>query len=147
MKDDIEQKFGLIWPQHVSNLTDLLIAGRQAFDGDLDAFLILAVIGDRTFSIRHADPAQSFESWQRAGLPQCTPLDINAKSIADFTGIPRETVRRKLAALEEKGWIMRDAKGSLQATAKAREDLEPLTRVSIRYLARLFDIFRSVLKG
>ena len=59
MKKEIEDRFGLVWPQHVGNLTQLLIAARNGFDGDLDMFLVLAVVGDRTFSAKSADPKLS----------------------------------------------------------------------------------------
>ena len=65
--------------------------------------------------------------------------------IADYTGIPRETVRRKLLLLEEKGWITKGADGALQATNKARRELEPLTLASIRYLEQLFKLFQTLL--
>ena len=158
MPSEIEQNFGLIWPHHVSNLTQLLIAARQSFGGDLDMFLVLAVIGERTFSAQSADPALTFTIWQDRGTAAATPRDINARAIADYTGIPRETVRRKLGEtehererlgrklmmLEEKGWIVRNGDGVLQATAVARRDLDPLTRASLRYLEQLFTLFKSV---
>ena len=144
MEADIKQRFGLVWPAHVTNLTQLLIAARNAFDGDLDMFLVLAVIGDRTFSAQNADPDQSYESWQSQGSPLVVPEDINIRSIADYSGIPRETVRRKLAILIDKGWVSRDDDNILAATSKARLELEPLTLASIRYLNQMFGLLRSL---
>lgn len=37
----------------------------------------------------------------------------NAFSISEATGIPRETVRRKIAKLQEKGWIVKNEQGEL----------------------------------
>jgi DNA-binding IclR family transcriptional regulator len=62
------------------------------------------------------------------------PAPINLQSISDYSGIPRETVRRKLLVLERLGWIARLDKGYLVATAKAAEDLEPATQATMRYL-------------
>lgn len=56
MEDEVKAIFGKLWPAHVSSLTKPMIACRKAFDGDLDMFLVLAVIGDRTCSQRHAHP-------------------------------------------------------------------------------------------
>lgn len=61
MQDDIKAVFGRVWPKHVASLTRFLIASRAAFGGDLDMFLVLAVIGDRTFSERHANPNMDYE--------------------------------------------------------------------------------------
>jgi hypothetical protein len=93
----------MVWPTHVSNLTRFLITCRKVFGGDIDMFLVLAVIGDRTFSQRHADQALDYEAF-RYGRGEKTPsLDINLRSIADFSGIPRETVRRKINQLLKAG--------------------------------------------
>lgn len=146
MKKSIEENFGLVWPIHVTNLTQLLVAAREVFDGDLDMFLVLAVVGDRTFSARRADPSQTFESWQAEEAHLVAPEDVNIRSIAEFSGIPRETVRRKLAALTEKGWIARNSQGVLIATVKARRELKPLTHAGIHYLAQLFALFQQLPK-
>ena len=36
---------------------------------------------------------------------------ISTTSLAKLTGIPRETVRRKLSAIDKRGWICRDELG------------------------------------
>lgn len=140
----IRKKFGTIWPVHVKSLTQFLINCRSAFDGDIDMFLVLAVIGDRTFSERKADPDLSYEQWQAGKGPKTTPEDINVRSIAAFSGIPRETVRRKLKVLLERGWIDRTPEGHLRATRNAAIELEPMTLVSIQYLVQMFRLFQKV---
>lgn len=147
MEKSIKDKFGLVWPIHVNNLTHLLIEARRVFDGDLDMFLILAVIGDRTFSARKADPNQDFDAWQSEGFPLVAPDDVNVRSIAESSGIPRETVRRKLTLLSDKGWIARNRDGVLIATTKARNDLKPLTQAGIHYLSQLFQLFQRLPKA
>lgn len=141
-EDEIRDKFGTIWPAHVGSLTQLIIACRRSFDGDLDMFLVMCVIGDRSFSARKADPAMDYDGFRDASVTQ--PEDINIKSISDFSGIPRETVRRKVAQLADKGWVSRNADGFIVATHKAKTDLEPLTLVSIKYVARMMQLLRSV---
>ena len=140
--DEIRVNFGRIWPQHVGSLTAFLIDCRTAFEGDLDMLLVLSVIGDRTFSQRRADPGLDFDSFQK-GSALTPPEDINIRSIALFSGIPRETVRRKVAQLTDKGWVERNADGFIVATQKAKQDLAPLTEASIKYLARMMDAFRG----
>ena len=146
MEQKVRDNFGKIWPAHVSSLTQFLIDCRQAFDGDIDMFLVLAIVGDRTFSQRAADPRQSFEEFQNSTQPT-PPEDINIRSISDFSGIPRETVRRKIALLESKGWITRKDDGFIVATMKAKEDLEPLTVTSMKYVARMMSVLREVEAG
>lgn len=141
MKRSVEDSFGLIWPRHVNNLNRFLIAAREAFDGDLDLFLVLAIIGDRSFAAHKVDPSLTFDDWQARDEPMVTPEGINVRSISHFSGIPRETVRRKLAILIEKGWVVRGEDNSLSATVKARKELAPLTKGSIRYLNEMFDLY------
>jgi hypothetical protein len=45
----------------------------------------------------------------------------NAYSISESTGIPRETVRRKINKLIEKGWLKKSSKGEITITALVRD--------------------------
>lgn len=143
MEDVVRTNFGKIWPAHVGSLTWFLIECRRHFDGDLDMMLVLSVIGDRTFSQQNADPRMDFEGF-RASQVSTPAHDINIRSISDFSGIPRETVRRKVGQLVRKGWIDRTDDGFLVATKRAKEELEPLTLVSINYLSRMMKTFETV---
>lgn len=147
MEDEVKRAFGKVWPVHVHSLTRFLIECRRAFDGDLDMFLVLAVIGERTYSQQHADPSLTYDDFKSGRASETRVRDINLRSIAEFSGIPRETVRRKIAALAERGWIERSADSSLVATHKASTDLQPLTLESISYIAQMLTLFRDALSG
>ena len=140
----ITRDFGVIWPRHVSSLTQFLIACRKSFDGDLDLFLVLCIIGDRTFSAQHAPSDLDFDAWIAANPVGVPSIEINAQSLSDYSGIPRETVRRKLNILVEKGWVARDERGFITATSKAKEDLAPLTMASLSYLSRMKSVLMNV---
>jgi predicted transcriptional regulator len=45
----------------------------------------------------------------------------NAFSISHATGIPRETVRRKIEKLEKKGWVVKNKKGDVLMTETVSE--------------------------
>jgi hypothetical protein len=141
--EKILKDFGVIWPRHVASLTQFLIECRLHFDGDLDLFLVLCIIGDRTFSARHAPSGMDFENWNKTRVETVRSEDINVQSISDFSSIPRETVRRKLNVLVEKGWVIRDERGFITATTKAKTDLAPLTQTSLVYLTKM----KAVLAG
>ena len=53
--------------------------------------------------------------------PDCGLKPCNAYSIAAATGLPRETVRRKIGRLIELGWICREDNGHLYITEVALE--------------------------
>jgi hypothetical protein len=132
-EDTLSACFGRIWPAHNDAFCELLVTLRRHFGGDLDRMLVLAIIGSRTLSRGRIDDLcyDRFMDGKRANAA----APINLQSIADYSGIPRETVRRKLKDLEQSGWIARRDKGCLVATAKAAEDLEPATLATMRYLA------------
>lgn len=137
----IRENFGKIWPAHVTNLTGFLISARSAFDGDLDLFLVLAVIGDRTFASGRVPDAFTFDDFMSAQKVKPEPVSLNTYSISQFSRIPRETVRRKVQELVRRGWVERNEDGSLKATRKAAVDLLPLTEASVKYLTRMSDLF------
>lgn len=119
----------------IDHLADL----SRAFRGDLQAMIVLALIGQvhmramRQAALAGQDPS---------ALPP-ERLSISASRIADVTGIPRQTVRRKLEALERRGWALRGETGAYRlalrdGTAAARIDLEAVDRRALARVARLF---------
>ncbi len=140
---DIRDNFGKIWPGHVANLSAFLISARSAFDGDLDLFLILAVIGDRSFAPERVAQSITFDDFMSEKRASAEPISLNSCSVSQFSRIPRETVRRKVQDLVDRGWVERTVDGSLRATRKAAVDLLPLTEASLAYLARMSSLFRD----
>lgn len=102
---------------------------RPYLEGDLDCALILGDIAHfnvsqitscggfiREYMERSMIRSRNMSSYSES--PELGPLikTCNALSISESTGIPRETVRRKIKWLEERGWIERNANGSLCIT-------------------------------
>ncbi len=103
--------------------------------------LILAIIG------------QEYLTGLFAGRAAERPVRaISALRIADVTGLPRETVRRKLGILAEKGWIERKRAGWALVTfddagSPARRDLAGLDQRGLERLARLCIAVERVLRA
>jgi hypothetical protein len=101
-------------------LLDYLLHTRAHFGGDLDLFVIFCLVGHRTAehkgfqSLRFADVLEG-------AVNEYPSLMTNQRSISESTGIPRETVRRKVAQLVEKGWVAESGSG-LRFTPKASRD-------------------------
>lgn len=131
---ELRRNFGRVHALHVAALTRHLVACRRACDGDLDLFLVLTIIGERSFTARNAPSGMSLEDFAERPVSTVRSEAINLQSIADYSGIPRETVRRKLAALVARGWVSRDAHGFYAATDLAKDNLSELTNSSLRYL-------------
>jgi len=118
----------------VEFFTEHLADVSRAFRGDLQQVLLLATVGQMTLRALSA---------AAGGAVSGAADSITASRLADVTGIPRETARRKLALLAARGWIEADdAKGWRIArrgkrTAKVREDLAGLDRRGVERALRL----------
>lgn len=132
----LRQHFGRIWPIHVQGFTELLIALRRHFRGDLDLMLVLAVIGSRTLPSRRVD-GLSYADFANDQRLDTVASPINLQSVAECSGIPRETVRRKVRDLETMGWVDRREGGVLAVTKKAARELETATEATFRYLVAI----------
>ena len=118
----------------IAPFLEALRAGRSLCDGDLDKLFIVLVVAMRTAEDKRVldiDPDDVL-----SGAIEAYPsLSTNVRSIADSTGIPKESVRRKVAALVEAGWIHRD-ENSLSLAPHASRQLtefrEQLFQLTIR---------------
>jgi hypothetical protein len=118
------------------------------FEGDLTLVIVLAEIAHH--SCHPHFPASSDEEkpggqlWDQAGfasLPSCS-----AYSLATATGLPRETIRRKIARLTELGWIEKTGRADVRITPKAAEHFTPEFNIHLLdQLLRTADGIRSVL--
>lgn len=119
-----------VWPIILGPWTSYLIAARAEFDGDMDKMVVLAVIGlMSTADFRALDDAGKVVGYDDLLVPDfksTVSRAINVESIAQYSGIPRETVRRKVLQLIEKGWVRRDEDLILAVTPKAAEELKEL---------------------
>ena len=127
-----QYRFVEFFIEHLSDVS-------RAFRGDLQAVIVLALIGQvqmramRQAALAGQDPY---------ALPP-ERVSISASRIADVTGIPRQTVRRKFVALERRGWVVQGEAGAYRlairdGTAPAKIDLEAVDRRAMARVARLF---------
>lgn len=115
-------------PAHVRAFSELLITLRAELGNDLDLVLIMAVIAERHYGSKAANPAPT----------EANPTPgINTLSVAMYAEIPRETVRRKVAKLIEKGWVKCDEHGILSPTPQAASDLAKGTAATLKYLGAI----------
>lgn len=116
----------------------LLCILRSTLGNDLDKVIILALIGQRLLEIA-GENAQSAVELERSVIEK-TRL-TNIESIATATGIPRESVRRKVIELAKAGWIKRHTSGGLTILPEAAELLLPATAQTGAFLDRLVALF------
>lgn len=113
----------------------------RVFNGDLTEMLVLTVIGQ--MFVRH----HSNEATRNYSLDG-EVLTVSIAQISEATSIPRETVRRKLFALQKRGWISQTENGGWTFNMNgeksyAHDDLRPL---QMRSLTRLLNLTEAISK-
>lgn len=118
-----------------------LLSVYRAFDGDLVAAIVLGEVAHHNLTPlldRARTPRQLSEALRAQGAAVArTFAPTNTFSIAQATGIPRETVRRKVASLTRRGWLVKDADGSLFVAANTHASFAAL------HVERLNDLLQT----
>lgn len=102
----------------------------QMFDGDLAQAIVLGEIGLHHHSgeigtDKNPTTQQLFDILVREHILTVTPGPISASALSRSTGIPRETIRRKIARLMRLGWIVKKPQGGYIITAKPVKHFGP----------------------
>ncbi|MDB5480004.1 MAG: hypothetical protein JWO83_1057 [Caulobacteraceae bacterium] len=90
----------------LSPLLKLCHLVNQTFGGDFEQYWILAVIGARSLEDPRVAKA-NMDDLESGSIAELPGLGTNLRSIAASTGIPPETVRRKVGLLRKRGWVSR----------------------------------------
>lgn len=123
----------------IAGIETLLRILRQAVDcfpgDDLETILVYLTVGAAS-SGRHLRDLALIESLGEAPLPDHLHRATSGRSIALSTGLPRETVRRRIKALVEAGRLVRDGDGVRTASGSLthNRNLE-----FVRFLVRELD--------
>lgn len=126
-----------------------LIRLYEAFDGDLTQVIVLGEIGHHNATRAHDESRRlRARGGPRPPVVSAELLPCNAFSISQATGIPRETVRRKIATLVRRGWVMRNPRGEVSVTAAVGARFMPLfNRETLAELLTLAGELSGLLAG
>jgi DNA-binding transcriptional ArsR family regulator len=98
-------------------VSDHLVRAYRLFDGDLAAAVVLANVAQhnvqRYYDEIGSKAPEGFDALVEAGVHRGSLRHCNAHSLSEATGIPRETVRRKVRALEARGLLIVGERGEL----------------------------------
>jgi hypothetical protein len=106
----------------------------HAFDGDMVAALVLGEIAHRNVEAWLAKYDNAAEQLDDPGRRETLMRPCNALSIAESCGLPRETVRRKIVMLIDRGYIYRSEEGFLFLTRSVGDDFEDMTARNVEEL-------------
>lgn len=122
-------------------LVDDVVGASEALGTDLDALLVWAVLACESLAPPPGPPASKAPARrERPPAGPAAPRAVRVRDLVRLTGIPRETVRRKLMALEADGRAERVVHGWV-ATTRDEAGLRRLADASLR---RLRDTWREV---
>jgi hypothetical protein len=138
----LRENYPAIAKDLIGPLLDVLGAAREACGGDLEKFYVMLVVATRTVEDRRF-AGLDLEEVLNGDLSHYPSLTTNIRSIADSTGIPKETVRRKVAALVEQGWIRR-VDHQLSLTPHASRMLTAVREPLLQLAARAYGTVRSL---
>jgi hypothetical protein len=126
-------------------LLRFMTVARERLGGDTDKILVMLVIAVRT--TQHPDfRGLSTEALMAGEVAVLPSLGINIRSIADSTGIPKETVRRKVGELIEAGWLVKDDH-HLRYTAEGFTAVEPARQAIEDIAVRNYEVIRRLIDG
>ena len=127
----ILDRFDEIYPAYRYAFARLMVTLRRDFDGDLDAMLVLLTLSLGTDRENWAEVLLgNFEHSAQVRL-------TNTQSIAAASGIPRESVRRKLETMRARGWVERDEKGNWTPCPRVATDLREGSQETIAFIRTL----------
>lgn len=109
----------------------------REFGGDMLLNLVLGEIGTRNvgyFFDAEKDTHASENVLNDVSEHQRLMRPCNALSISEATGIPRETVRRKIDMLIKKGWVYKNERGHIYLTPEVAQHFEHFLFNSIESL-------------
>jgi hypothetical protein len=130
----LEANYPTVQYHYVQFLAEHLTDCRKTLGGDFDDLMMLAVLGQRFLQARRDREAGDPDAERR--------IWMSALRLSDVTGVPRESVRRKLTRLADRGWVERDPANGWRLAgtfevATARIDLADLDRRGLERLGKL----------
>ncbi len=92
-------------------LARILHKAVDCYDGDLESFAIYLSVVCASLSAAHRDPDVLALPADAGPLPDSYHRPVSRRAIAASTGLPRETVRRKIAQLVAAGRLTEEPQG------------------------------------
>ncbi|HRY01845.1 MAG TPA: helix-turn-helix domain-containing protein [Beijerinckiaceae bacterium] len=115
----------------------------QRFEGDTDSYFILAAISVASIGHVLADPAKARRYGSINTRIEEDYAYIRLLPLAEITGMPRTTVRRKVATLMALGYVEHDAKHGYRVVKGSMANcphLRQIMQAQITLMLRLFNV-------
>ena len=130
-------------------IVDHVIRSARLFDNDTEALILFGMLAH--LNIVHlmppgSSPRTTLDGQGRIPDPQPKLRPVRLRDLAQITGRPRETIRRKLEHMRAAGRVLRLRNGWVYNVATVDADMVALTMDSVRRFLQAADIMRSAAK-
>lgn len=131
-------------------IVDHVVRCARLFDNDAEALILFGMLSH--LNVGHLMPPGSSPSATLGSdgrIPDLQPKlrPVRSSDLAQITGRPRETVRRKLERMREQGRVQRSRGGWVYEASSIDADIQALTLGSVSRLLRAADILRSAARN
>ncbi|MBI1181063.1 MAG: hypothetical protein GC201_10930 [Alphaproteobacteria bacterium] len=140
--EEFEAKSRVFMYEFCELLCKVLPGYGQMFRGDLaKVFILLALAAANVQRLMASQQRGAFEAMKER-VPGELQTPVNALSVAEATGLPRETVRRKLKEMITSGAVVEDERGGyrLRPGTFQQEQMTELYFASFRAFAKAADV-------
>lgn len=141
----LRDHYALVAKDLLGPLLAVLNVGRERCGDDLDNFLIVLVVALRTAEDKRIT-GMTLDQVLSGEIDTYPSLSTNVRSIAESTGIPKETVRRKVGHLVDSGWVHRQEHNlslTPQASRMFTEVREQILQMAVRYHQTILQLERT----
>lgn len=130
-------------------IVDHVIRSARLFDNDTEALILFGMLAH--LNVVHLMPpgSSAITALDRQGrVPEVQPKlrPVRLRDLAQITGRPRETIRRKLEHMRSIGLVHRLPNGWVYDASAVDADMQALTVDAIRRFLQTSDIMRSILR-
>jgi hypothetical protein len=141
--------FGLLAFAMNRFIVDHIIRSARLFENDTEALILFGMLAH--LNIVHlmppgSNPSTTLDHRGRVPDPQPKLRPVRIRDLAQITGRPRETVRRKLEQMRAAGRVYRLPDGWVYNASSVDADMQSLTVDGVRRFLQTADIMKSVLK-
>jgi hypothetical protein len=130
-------------------IVDHIIRSARLFENDTEALILFGMLAH--LNVVHlmppgSTPGTTLDRRGRVPDPQPNLRPVRVRDLAQITGRPRETVRRKLEQMRTAGRVHRLPSGWVYNASSVDADMQALTMDGVRRFLQTADIMQSVLK-
>lgn len=145
IKAQLHESYPRLANDILTPVLNALTVARAECGGELDNFLVALVVGLRT--VRHPGFRDSTVERLACGDAALLPgFGTNIRSIAESLAIPKETARRRVNYLIQRGWLAVEGR-RIYLTAQGFRELQPIREQLLDLVARSHELVLALGAG